>query len=281
MKEKYKEEDVAYSFDIENTIIEEDTLFSTAYCNDNTIFKDFGIQLSDRVFVKMKDINKFENRNDGYCLVSNNFKLETQSLKKKNISYPIVGTFQLDMTSEIRKSFQQSGIKDIQLALFVDKSIPVNNVNLIIDNSKNQYIINSSSFSSGKELNDQIIDGYSLFQPMIYVGFLIPMIACAFSFLLILSSIQNKSIEELKTLRILSFKKKDIFHLLFYERLFECFIGAVFSYILFIPIYILFLKNFYACSFIVFFIQLIYSVSILFFYSKREVNNIYKNGGRL
>lgn len=280
LEKEYYREDFAYSFDIENSIIDGDTLLSSAYCDENTLYGDFGICLSSRVFVKAKNISKKET-SDSYCFVSDNFKTKETTLMKNDIVYPIQGTFQLEMTPEIRKSFKQSGINSIELALFVDKKIKPDAVNLIVNNSEERYSMDSGSFLSGKDLNNQVVNGYSLFQPMIYVGYLIPMIASAISFLLILSSIQNKSIEELKTLRILSFRKKEILRLLFLERLFECLLGGIVSYVLFIPFFAYILKEFYAVSFIIFFLQLAYAILLLLVHSKKEVKKIYRKGGIL
>lgn len=279
VEREYKEEDVAWSYDIENSLVDGNILFSTAYCDENTLYGDFGLCLDSRVFVRMKDVSSRETSRY-YCFVSDNFKTQEKTLTKNDIAYPIAGTFHLEMTSEIKKSFRQSGIDDIELALFIDKRIIPHSVNLIVDNAKGSYHMDTD-FLSGKDLNSQVVNGYSLFQPMIYVGYLVPMIACAVSFLLILSSIQNKSLEELKTLRILSFRKKDIFRLLFLERLFECLVGAVSSYILFVPFYAIVLKEFYPVSFIILFLQLVYAVLLLLIYSRKEVKKIYKKGGIL
>lgn len=121
----YTENDIALSYDIENEI-EDDAIIFQAFVSPNTFLEEYGIRLTSRLFVNMKVKEKviFSNmENMDYCLVSENYGYEGNTLEKNGKKYPIQSTFQLKMTSAVISSLKTSNIKDLKLALFVEKAI--------------------------------------------------------------------------------------------------------------------------------------------------------------
>ncbi len=117
----YTENDIALSYDIED-----DAIIFQAFVSPNTFLEEYGIRLTSRLFVNMKVKEKgiFSNmENMDYCLVSENYGYEGNTLEKNGKKYPIQSTFQLKMTSAVINSLKTSNIKDLKLALFVEKAI--------------------------------------------------------------------------------------------------------------------------------------------------------------
>lgn len=272
---KFPMDNIAISYNIENEVKDNSIVFK-AYCSSNTFSENYGIKISNRIFftIDVNDINKTKSL-DQYCIVSENYYKTEGNITNNDISFPIAATFKLNMTKAIKDSLKSSDITDVKSVLFVEKDIDKNtSTNVILRG--NEELAKQHDLISGKELNNQYITGYSTYLPLIYVGFLIPYIAAIICMFLILSSVQTMSLKENKTLYLLGMKKHKIFSLIFKERLIETLIGFIISSLIFIPIFIIYIKEFLYVSLINYLVQLIYVIIVLFFYTIKETNKKYK-----
>lgn len=267
----FPKDDIALSYDIENHVEDRDIIFS-AFCTPNTFQKNYGIKLSLRLFVNI-DVNDKKaienNKNKNYCIVSDNFKNKEDSFSVNGKEFPVVTTFKLNMTSAIIDSLKSSNIDDIQLVLFVENKIDEDTSFNVILNG-HEALASRFDFKSGKELNNEYKTGYTAFEPLIYIGFLIPYLFAIISMFFIVSNMQAISLKENSTLYLLGMKRKDIFSLILKERILETLLGFITSIIIFTPIFIPITKNFFYVSFINYVIQLIYVIIILAFYTLKE-----------
>lgn len=276
-EETYPIEDIAFSYDIENKI-EDETIIFEAFVSPNTFLEEYGIRLTNRLFVnmKVKDKDIFSNMESmDYCIISENYRHERNSLSKNGKEYPILSTFQLEMTSAIISSLRTSNIKDMQLALFVEKTIDKDKSAQIIVKG-HEEAAEKDDLISGKTLNDEYKEGYTIFQPMFYVGFLIPYLFACISMFFILSSMQTLSMKENDILYLLGMKKRNLYFLVLNERTLEMLLGFLASILIFTPILIPITKTFFYVAFINFAIQLLYVLLILIFYTLKETKRKFR-----
>ncbi len=270
-KEIYPEKDIAFSYDVENRV-EDDVIFFQAYVSTNTFLDEYGIRLTSRLFVNMKVKHKSmfsDLENTDYCIVSENYRHDGSSLFRKGKEYPIKSTFQLEMTSAVINSLKTSNIKEMQLALFVEKTIDDEKSGQIIVNG-HEDLAKKHDLISGKILNEEYKEGYTIFQPLIYIGFLIPYLFACLSMFFILSSMQTLSMKENTTLYLLGMKKRNIYFLILNERMLEMLVGFLASILIFTPILIPFTNSFFYVAFLNYAIQLVYVLLILVFYTLKE-----------
>ena len=137
--------------------------------------------------------------------------------------------------------------------------------------------INSANLDSrlGSQLNQNSKNGYDVFLPLIYTGFLIPFSFCSLAFTIIISNLQKDNIRERVVFRAFGKKKKSSFNRLFLERLLERLIAFV---IAFVPFFFIcyFAYHFSIGSTLLYsLIVFVYALIVILFKTLSEVKKVY------
>ena len=279
VQDQINKEDCSLLYDIHREF-QGNKISYNGYIDKTTLKSRNGLYISDRVFYSLDNFKIKDDALDKFA-ISSNHSLET--IEFEGVTYPVKGSLCVNPSWNTKKVLDANGIsEDISVTLIVDSekdsSGHYSGFNSTIIKGYNKLLdINSANLDSrlGSQLNQNSKNGYDVFLPLIYTGFLIPFSFCSLAFTIIISNLQKDNIRERVVFRAFGKKKKSSFNRLFLERLLERLIAFV---IAFVPFFFIcyFAYHFSIGSTLLYsLIVFVYALIVILFKTLSEVKKVY------
>lgn len=275
--------DYSFSYDI-TVSTNENSLIYSAYTDESSFLNNYGIVLSDRVFTHIKSkLSSSDVKNySKYCLCSSSLKGDNSSFFKNDVEYQLLDTVEVSFSKNIKSKFKQEGFDNIEVVLFIDKTIDILNDSRVCGNTSmivnsNKYLVTYGEFSKGSDLNSSYTVTYSALQVVIYIGLLLPFVFAIIAFGIIISTIQKDSIKEISIFRMFGLKKRNANHFILLERIIEMSTAFVISSLIFLVPLMFLMNEFKYLIVFIYLAEFIYSLIILEIKTRKECNKSFNN----
>ena len=257
------------------------TIYYTGYITPESIGNNNnGLFISERAFFKLDDFKKKGDASDKFAYST----LDINEVTLGDTDYDVLGSLRMTPswnTANVRKA---NGFSKAAITLVLDSSKEyldtIGDGSSIIRGYDNLFADDSFSFPKGSKRNQQVSLAYGSFLPMIYAALLIPFIACAISFTMIISGRQRESTNECAMFRIWGKKLHSSVGLTFGERRLEMIPAFLLCTICFSFAYWFSFRLSFTYILIYSGVELIYAVLIVLFRTISERKKVYlKSGG--
>lgn len=252
-----------------------DTMEITGYCSGN-ILESKGFFLYPRAFVSY-DRSDFRLSADTlpekYCLTTEE---GADTVLFEGNEYPVAGTFSISLSQAVENNYSLLGVRRVRLNLVVDPSVsPEQTQNCFMICSDSSLVGGRTYFASGRELNRQYREGYSLYLPLIYLLFLIPLSVYLIALTSSLRQVCSFEMRESFLLRCTGLSEGRQFRSLFGGRLLSLVLTFVCS-LLFLPLAGLPNRDFYRLAFPMLAVNFLLLFFGILFLTLQDLNRVYK-----
>ena len=263
-----------YAFDIRSDF-EKETAEITGFCSTN-IMESKGFFLYGRAFVTYEKDDfhlKSQSLPDSYCLTTHPDK---ENIAFEGKSYPVYGNFSIRLSQAMQNNYSLAGVKTVYLNLIIDPSVtPDQTKNCFMICSDPSLVKKESYFYSGKELNQQYRDGYTLYLPLIYILFLLPLSVYLIALMGSLRQVCSFELREGFLFRCVGLSRSKQFGSLFMDRFLSLLIAFALS-LLFIPFVNLVNPDFYRLAFSMVLLNFAHIFFGLLFLTIHDLSRVYQ-----
>ncbi len=252
----------------------------TGFISVDSLDSDNGLFRSSRVFYRIDNIEFPSGIKDKFAISSDSSQ---RTVVFDQTTYPVVGTRKISPTYNTKKRLDANGFGETKITLVVDSSKDYCKTDgfysTIIKGNDELRKGDTMDFQKGSERNKRSEQGYQLFLPLIYVGFLVPFSACAFSFTAIIARLQKDITDEFTLYRVLGKKRLSSLNWLLGERRMERLIGFFITFVPFLFVYLFAYRFSFLSCLLYSLVELLYACLVIFLKSSRERKKIYSRKG--
>lgn len=261
------------AFENNYTITDHDHIWFVSYTDISSIQNPYGFFYSDRVFFRFTSKTEI-NIDKNFCFTS---EKDIKTIRDNDIDYPVAGRLEMHYPQNIETHLKSMGYRHIDLRLIVSEKPMATDLSSYIIHGHEYLMDEIPSLIKGSELNQFNKEGYSTLLPLIYVGFLVPFSACAISFGIIISRLEEEDRKEIALWRYFGKKKRKAVLDIFLPRLLHAAVGYFACLVIFLPVHLFLFSYPFSYAALVLSIQFAYALLLVFFQTWREAGKVYSH----